>query len=266
MQVDNLLNSLGNFVEGELTTGVEIIDCDEFPSDYYLEARKWKRITDVVVVAADLADSTKLNFDKYVSTSASIYESATGGAVRCLTEFAPEFVDIQGDGMFALFHGHRRWERAFCAAVTVKTFSERELVPMVEKHLSPRTPTTGFKLGMAAGILAVKNVGVRGTSEPVWAGKPVNWSYKCAQAASAHQLIITERVWNKVKDNDYVRYSCGCRGGVSDLWSTVNVEKLPTEDWTCRLLRSAWCINCGETFCNAILDGKTDRDDVPWAA
>lgn len=238
-------------------------DCDAFPTTFYAEVRKWKRIEDVVVVVADLANSTKLNFDKYVNTSASIYEAATGGAVRCLDQFGPDFVDIQGDGMFALFHGDTRWERAFCAAVTVKTFSRRHLVPLVEKYLDPKTPKTGFKLGMAAGILAVKNVGVRGTNEPVWAGKPVNWAYKCAQAAKPEELIVSERVWNKLKDNDYVRFSCGCDSGVvTDLWDSVLVDKLPEEDWNCWRLTSSWCANCGQEFCNSILAGQRDRADL----
>jgi len=255
----DLFADLHEFAHDELTTPIDLVDCDDFPTTFFTEARRWKRIEDVVVVVADLAYSTKLNFEKYVNTSASIYESATGGAVRCLDPFTPEFVDIQGDGMFALFHGDRRWERAFCAAVTIKSFSERSLVPLIEHHLSPKTPKTGFKVGMAAGILAVKNVGVRGTNEAVWAGKPVNWAYKCAQHADVHELIVSERVWNKIKENDYIRYSCGCGGTVTDLWRTVTVDKLPQEDWSCRLLRSAWCESCGEDFCNAILEGDTKR-------
>lgn len=267
--IDDLLDSLRDFVDDELRTPVTVEDCETFPSDFYVEARKWKRIEDVVVVVADLTDSTKLGFDKYVSTSASIYEAATGGAIRVVADaaFDPQFVDIQGDGFFALFHGERRYERAFAAAVTVKTFSERCLVPLIEQHLSAKTPKTGFKVGMASGILAVKRVGVRGTNEPVWAGKPVNWATKCAQAAERHELVVTERVWNRLKDNAYVTWSCGCSddtpiGRYVNLWDTVQVQKLPTEDWSCHRLKSAWCVNCGEDFCVAILSGKRQRPEL----
>ncbi len=259
--IDVLLTDLNDRVGTELTEPIELEDCDNFPSEFFAEKRKWKRIEDVVVVFADLANSTKLGFDKYVNSSASIYEAATGGAVRCLTDYSPNFVDIQGDGAFALFHGERCWEGAFCAAVTVKTFSELHLVPLIEKH-HPKSPATGFRVGMAAGTLAVKRVGVRGTNEPVWAGKPVNWAAKCAGAAEIHELVVTERVWNKLKGNDYVRWACGCNGGTSDLWSSTRVSRLPSEDWTCFALRSQWCINCGTDFCQAILDGQTTRDDL----
>src|SRR5688572_1708349 len=97
-------------------TPVEIVECEDFPAedDIYVDARKWLRIDDVVAVAGDLTNSTKLSLTKHTNTSARIYEAATGGAMRVVTrpEFAPNFVDIQGDGFFALFHGDNRYERA----------------------------------------------------------------------------------------------------------------------------------------------------------
>jgi class 3 adenylate cyclase len=267
--IDEFLAEIGEKVNKELQTPVEIEDCDDFPdpSDLYLERRTWKRMKDVVVVAADLKGSTKLNFDKYAPTSASLYEALTGNMVKIVQAFVPKFVAIQGDGIFALYHGEGRYQSALCAAVTLKTFSERIFVPAVVANMDERFPNTGLKIGMASGILVAKRVGIRKTNEPVWAGKPVNWAVKCAQAAEAHELVVTRSVFQKFADNDYVRYSCGCNGTVSDLWSQTTVTSLPEADGVeCRVLRSAWCATCGDAYCQAILDGETDRDDVPYRA
>ncbi len=178
-------------------------------------------------------------------------------------------MDIQGDGFFALFHGDRAYERALCAAITLKTFSERHLVQLIAQHMGGTVPETGFKAGIAAGTLAVKRVGApRKTSEPVWAGKPVNWAYKCAQQADIHEVVVTEKVWNQVRYNDYVRWSCGCDGSgtpkaMSMLWTGKTVPALMSHGIHCWVLRQRWCGEHGDEFCQAVLDGKTDRAEVP---
>ena len=195
-KINDELADVGDRARDDLATAVEVRDVDDIPSleDMYVDKRVWLRLTKVFAVSADLRDSTSLSTkDKYVNTSARLYEAATGSAVRVLGRFDPGFMDIQGDGMFALYHGDRALERAFCAAVSLKTFSERHLVPLIHELFSESFPETGFKLGMASGTLAVKKVGVRGTNEPVWAGKPVNWAAKCAQRADRHAASSSPR-------------------------------------------------------------------------
>jgi class 3 adenylate cyclase len=268
--VNQFVDDVSTNARKDLTTPVEIIEAATFPKlrELYVDARKWHRIKNVVAVSADLKNSTSLSFGKYVNTSARLYEASTGSAVRIFSRFDPEFIDIQGDGLFGLFHGELAFERAFCAAVTLKTFSERSLERMIDEVFSDTFPDTGFKIGMASGTLAVKKVGVRGTNEPVWAGKPVNWAAKCAQKADRHQLIVTSAVWDKLSKNDYIAYSCGCPDGTpKQLWKEIEVEKLDKHG-LCRLLLSNWCETHGDEFCQAILNGETERDDVadPLAA
>jgi class 3 adenylate cyclase len=275
MEVNQLVDECGDGARSELKTPVEIEEVDEFPDldDLYVDKRTWKKIDDVVVVVADLKGSTKLSFDRYASTSARLYEAVTGNMVRIVSSFQPEFVDIQGDGLFALYHGDGRYRRALCAAITVKTFSHRHLVPAIAEIMSDRFPDTGIKVGMAAGILAAKKVGVRGTNEPIWAGKPVNWAMKCAAKADKDELIVTRRVFQKFESNDYVTHSCTCGTNAdgekepglttpNELWTTTNVETLPDEDVECKLLTSNWCEIHGDEFCAAILEGETTREDV----
>lgn len=261
--ITELLEDLDTRVSTELKTAITIEDVESVPdiSDLYLEKRTWKRIKNVVVVAADLKGSTQLNFDRYANTGASIYEALCSNVVRCYDKFDPAFLDIQGDGFFALFDDEMRYERALCAAITIKSFSEQVFVPQVKKKFPELVSETGLKVGMAAGILVAKNVGIRGTKEPVWAGKPVNWAHKAAQSATAHELVVTSGVYKHFENNDFVTHSCDC-DTPGPLWSDHDVKTLPETDVSCRRLGSQWCTTCGDDYCEAILNGEKDRAAV----
>jgi class 3 adenylate cyclase len=270
VKVNELLADAGERARDELKTPVEIVEPEAFPEreDMYVDARKWMKIENVVAVVIDLKGSTALDYKgKHANTSARLYEAVTGCGVKLVNQFEPEFVGIQGDGFFALFHGERSYERALCAGITLKSFSSRALVPAIEETMSDRFPKTGLKVGLAASTLTVKRVGTRKTNEPVWAGKAVNWATKCAQRAEAHELIATSKVFNRFAENDYVTHSCGCVNGepcgsITYLWAGTQVEALGEGNVDCKLLKTAWCENCGDEFCQAILDGKTKRDEV----
>ncbi|HEY1920517.1 MAG TPA: hypothetical protein VGH27_33530 [Streptosporangiaceae bacterium] len=237
-----------------------------------VEARKWVQVPDLVAVVADLKSSTHLGTGKHAASTASIYQAATGGLVSIYDEFDADFIAIQGDGAFALFWGDRRYERAMCAGITVRTFSERHLVDRLEKKWKDPEFPTGFKVGVSCGRVLVKRVGTPrnlAQQEPVWAGKPVNYAAKAAQQADRHELIVTGSVWDKIEKNDYLTISCGCSGGIftaspTELWEDVTIEKVPSDDDERygRLLGAAWCVKHGAEFCSAILAGQTKRSNV----
>jgi hypothetical protein len=102
----------------------------------------------------------------------------------------------------------------------------------------------------------------------VWAGRPVNWAFKCAQRAEAHQLICTKSVYGKFDDNDYVTHSCGCPFGQpsNSIWRNVDMQgKLPADKAPTKVLLTNWCDVHGDEFCEAILAGEKSRDDVSVA-
>lgn len=231
--------------------------------------KTWFRVDEVVAVFADLQNSTQLGTGtKHAASTAAIYRAATGNVVTIYHEFEADFIQVQGDGAFGLFWGKRAIERALCAAVTVKTFSEQILVPKLESRWED-DPETGFKVGLGTGRVLVKNIGTprnEHEQEPVWAGKPVNYAAKAAQQASRHELIVTGSVWDAIKDNDYLTVSCGHGDGNSPatLWEDVDIERLTHDEDEAkgRLLKSTWCSECGPHFVAAILDGETKRDDA----
>lgn len=265
----DLLAELDSVVRDELASTPEVgpptdtLDLDRLP----IEARRWMQLTDAVAVCADLKGSTRLGTGKqHAGSTASIYQAATGGLVKVFNQFQADFLQIQGDGVFAIFWGERRYERALCAAITVKTFSAGLVDRLAAKW--PELPKTGFKVGVANSRLLVKKVGTpRNPSEqePVWAGKAVNYATKAAQVADRHELVVTGGVWNKISGNDYLRFSCPCDPGPSDeLWQVATIDRLPEgeEDRDGRVVRSMWCQHHGAEFCAAVLAGQRRRDDA----
>jgi len=246
----------------------EDLDADNLPD---AKANTWFRLKNVVTVFADLKSSTQLSVGKHPASTAAIYRAATGNVAQIMDSLDADFIQIQGDGVFGLFWGDKAFERAVCAGITVKTFSEKVLQPKLESRW-PDAPETGFKVGIASGRVLVKSIGTPrnvNQQEPVWAGKPVNYAAKAAQQADRNQLIVTGTVWLAIENNDYLTVSCA--HGADDsapspatLWSDVEIEKLghDVDDSAGRLLEACWCDACGPEFMQAILDGETNRDET----
>lgn len=268
VDLSGLLGDLDAAVRTELASTPEVVDkgdnlgVDDLP----ITVRRWHKLTDAVAVVADLKNSTKLGTGKWAASTASIYEASTGGIVKIFDQFDADFLAIQGDGAFALFWGERRYERALCAGITIKTFS-RDMVIRLEKKWSD-LPETGFKVGVASSRLLAKRIGTPrnpAQQEPVWAGKAVNYAAKAAQGADQHELIVTGSVWDVVEKNDYLAVSCPCGTGPSlGIWADTEIERLPDGDPEAqgRLLTACWCDTHGAEYCAAVLDGKRQREDA----
>lgn len=213
VDLTDLIDELDQTAKDEFASGPEVVDKghDLHVDDLPIKARKWHKVTDAVAVVADLKNSARLGTGKHAKSTASIYQASTGGVVRIFDEFEADFLAIQGDGAFALFWGDKRYERALCAGVTVKTFS-LDLVKRLEERWPNDTelPTTGFKVGVAASRLLVKRVGTPrnpNQQEPVWAGKAVNYAAKAAQGVDRHVMAVTGSVWDQAQRYEYLTYS-----------------------------------------------------------
>lgn len=268
-ELEGLLVELKSDVGATLDTvpPVVVVDdpgVDDIPGQ---GSAKWLKIPGVVAVVADLKSSTALGTGKHDTSTARAYKAAVEGSVKVLNRFDADFIDIQGDGGFGLFWGERRFERALCAGVTIRTFSDTLVDKLETKWGSAGGPETGFKVGIAVGRVLVKQLGTPRNpdeQEAVWAGKPVNYATKCAQSADRHEVVLAGSVWDHFQYNEYVAYSCGCAGKPSaTLWSDITIDRLDDDERFGRSTVAPWCPNCGPSFCEAILLGKRHRDDIP---
>lgn len=271
VDVDDLLDKLDQSTKKELDTKPTVVECghDLDVDELAITARRWHKLKDLVCVVADLKGSTKLGIGKHDTSTARIYQAATGGVVDIFDKFQADFIQIQGDGVFALYWGEMRNERAICSGITIKSFS-LSLVERLENRW-PALPETGYKVGIAANRVLVKKVGTPrnpAQQEPIWAGKPVNYATKCAQSADRNELIVTGSFWDRIENNDYLTMSCPCGEGPSaTIWSNVEIEKIPESDNDRygRVLTSAWCKTHGKEFCDAVMNGQKKRQDVSEA-
>ncbi len=145
-------------------------------------------------------------------------------------------------------------------------FSKYILEPGVVKFLGSACPDTGLKIGVTDGTVAVSHLGVSGASNHVWAGKPVNWAFKCSAAADRHQVIVTRPVYDMVVDgNDYLTRPCYISGHphlgtLSAMWTSTLVKSIG--EW-CMVRKDPWCEYVGDESCNALLAGEVSRE-VSW--
>ena len=221
---------------------------------------RWFRISDVISVFVDMKGSTQLSAQHHENGTAGAYQLFTGTAVDLFHAFDAPYIDVRGDGVFALFNQDQVY-RAFAAAITFKTFAETEFVPELKKQ-------TGLELGAHLGIdqktVLVRKIGLKrydsrtDRQNEVWAGKPVNMSSKLAGMAQAGELLVSERYYKRLT-HERVRRSCGCKEGhpsgeKTNLWTSVDVKDDPKFDFeTTYCLRTNWCAIHGEEYCNAIM-------------
>ncbi|MBD8519218.1 hypothetical protein [Plantibacter sp. CFBP 8804] len=228
-----------------------------------IDKAEWHAIDDVVSVNFDMKASTNLAKGRSPQSTASIYDAGVGGVVKIFQEFDAQFVDIQGDGGFALFWGNLRYERAVSSAVTARTFSIDFTEQLENKW--PKASSTGFKLGVASGSLMAKRVGLPrhlDLQEPVWAGNPVNYAAKAAQQAVDVMMNVTGSVWDAISNNDYLTFSCDC-GNPALLWDSVILDKIPDDEKFGFSLNRHWCRKHGEDYCRQVLAGKVTRVNIP---
>ncbi len=268
MNLTALLDACDSHVRDELSSMPDVVDVTAFdPSADAppITARRWFRVADVAAVVADLKSSTKLGLNKNARSTASIYEAALRPIVDIFHEFGAGWIPIQGDCVIGLFWDDMPIERAMCAGITAKTFSERHLVERLTKKW-PELPDTGLKIGVATSPLLVKRIGRPASAHQalVWPGKAVNYAVKAAQSGDAGELIVTGSVADAINGNDYLTFTCECGTPSPSLWRDHLISKLDHDDAEAggRCLTSSWCINCGEEFCTSILAGETHRDSV----
>lgn len=216
----------------------------------------WLKVPDVICVFVDMLGSTRLGATAHDNSTAGAFQLFTGTAVRLFNEFESPYIDVRGDGVFALFNSDQLY-RSLAAAVTFKTFSDEEFVPRIRD-------STGVQVGCHVGIdqetvlvrkLGLKRFGGRTDRQnEVWAGKPVNMAAKLASLTSDGQLLASDRFYNRLRD-EHAILSCGCPSGARQLlWSDVDLSGDDKFDFEkAFLLRSKWCKTHGSEFCEALL-------------
>lgn len=245
---------IGVYLEGRQMREAEAIpDTVDIPIE---DRRLWLRIPNTICVFADMVGSTRLSAYRHDKSTAGAYQLFTETAVRLFSAFEAPYIDVRGDGAFALFNAGQEY-RAIAAAVTFKTFSREEFAPRLRD-------STGIDIGAHIGIdqktLLVRKVGLKrhaGRSDrqnEVWAGKPVNMAAKLAAVSAVDELSVSPRYYQRITSK-LVRRSCGCPNGQkTDLWerrSLLNDDRFDFDQ--AHVLKSGWCAEHGAEYCERII-------------
>jgi class 3 adenylate cyclase len=236
-----------------IETRRKIPDTTDIPIE---DPRKWLKIPDVICVFADMVGSTQLSATTHEGKTAQAYQLFTGTAVRLFDAFDSPYIDVKGDGVFALFNSDQPY-RAVAAAVSFKTFASEVFVPKVRKLTKLEV---GCHIGIDQKTLLVRKIGLKryegrtDRQNEVWAGKAVNMAAKLAGIAGKDKLLVSDRFFKEVTD-DCVRISCGCPEGKKvDLWTAEDLSEDARFDFnTGYRLGSIWCDKHGRDFCERCL-------------
>lgn len=209
---------------------------------------RWFRIRSIICIYVDMLGSTQFSASTNESATAGAYQLFTGTAVAIFDSFEASYIDVKGDGVFALFNGNQAY-RALASAVTFKTFSKEEFVPKIKGATGI---TVGCHIGLDKKLVLVRKLGLKRYAErsdrqnEVWAGKPVNMAAKLAARTVDGELLVSDRFYESIP-NEHARYSCGCNSGQTGqtktlLWSPVDLTGDSKFDFrTAYCLKSQWC-------------------------
>ncbi len=231
----------------------EIPDSIEIPIK---SPNHWLRIPNVICVYVDMLGSTKLSAELHDKSTAGAYQLFTGTAVKLFNLFGTPYIDVRGDGAFALFNKDQPYT-ALASAVTIKTFAKDVFIPTIKNK-------TGLDVGCHIGIdqktVLVRKIGLRRSGgrtdrqNEVWAGKPVNMAAKLASSSQGNELLASDRFFTNIRD-EHALLSCGCPDGTkTELWTKKDLSLDERFDFSLAYsLTSIWCKEHGREFCEAIL-------------
>ncbi|WP_423822901.1 adenylate/guanylate cyclase domain-containing protein [Salinisphaera sp. SPP-AMP-43] len=245
----------------------EIESCSKIPDpgDIPQRKNKWLRLDDVISVFVDMKGSTKLSSKKHPKSTAEIYQYFTDTVVRICNHLGAAYLDIKGDGIFALFDKNTP-HAALCAAVTCKTFANDYFSPQVTKR---RDVDVGVHIGIDCGPIVFKRIGLEprrgaddsGKRNEVWAGKCVNMSSKLAALGDDNELKISSRFFDRLTHRKALK-SCGCdssNGAATNLWEPKDVTDDFFDFKRVYTLRSNWCDTHGKEYCDELLKSENEE-------
>ena len=192
---------------------------------------------------------------------------STGGLVKIFHDFEVIHIDIEGDGALGIWNGGKDRYKAFCAAVTFRTYVGDWLANFVSKQVKDLEPI-GVRVGIDEEVAIVKYVGVKGFDKNlVWAGNPVTTAAKLCkihtfkdssgnEMKKESHIAVSDRFFEKIRSVDEIERSCGCNNGdftgeKNFPWNSYSVPKDEKENLDFEnyyILTSQWCTRCGKNI------------------
>lgn len=253
-----LLPAIENIISNEVNyfrQAVSITPVSKIPDTANIPIENptsWLKISKPICCFVDMEGSTKLSASLYDKSTAKAYRLFTETATRIFSKFGSSYIDIKGDGVFALFDSDMVYT-ALAATVTFKTFVAEYFTPMVKDKTNQ---TIGGHFGIDQKTVLVRKLGLKryqgrtDRQNEVWAGRTINMTAKLASLSTSNKLWVSDRYFKNLKDEKAV-YSCGCPNGTKYLlWQKEDLALDSRFDFsTAYSLGSNWCEKHGKSFC-----------------
>lgn len=132
---------------------------------------------------------------KYAEVKNGALLTINGALIRIFDEFDADYIDVRGDGVFALFNSDRA-HTALAATVSFKDFVHREFTPRIKKLTDQ---SIGGHFGIDRKNVLVRRLGLklvddnRHRQNEVWAGKPINMAAKLASRSANGEIWASRR-------------------------------------------------------------------------
>ncbi len=248
------------------------LDITKIQNSAYLENSKWIGGDEkFVCLTFDLDGSSKLSAHRHPKVMAKIYEYSTQSAIDILRkdEIIADYIDIKGDGVFAVFGGENAVEKAFVAGITIKT----HFLKVAQKFSNSNNIDLNCKLAIDYDKILVKKIGTRKFNNEVWAGHLINNCYKMmalvkdirddldpdGTGKKIYQdkdiIVISTDIHDYLEDNhkDWAIFSCPHETSAK-LWkekaTKIELDIKGDKVWFCI---TNWCDEHGEEYANKIL-------------
>lgn len=247
------------------------IDITKIQDEAYIRNSTWLGGDQkFVCLAFDLDDSSKLSAKKHSKVMAKIYEYSTQSVYDILMQkdIKADYIDIKGDGVFAIYSGEKAIEKAFVAGITIKTFFKE-----VSSKFKANSINLKCKLSLDIDKILVKRIGSNKYQNEVWAGHLINNCYKMMGYVkeiremndtdingnklyyNKNIFVISEDIYNYLDTGKYKKFAIlSCCENELNLWinkATAEIEEIKGD--TVYFTISDWCDKCGETYANNIL-------------
>lgn len=257
-----LASAVDNLIKQELeifNQAVSITNWNTLPDTQNIPIEKpthWLKIPNVICCFVDMEGSTKLSASLHDKSTAKAYRFFTETAIRIFAEFDAAYIDVKGDGVFALFDDDKP-HTALAATVSFKTFVAEWFTPKIKQKTDLEI---GGHFGIDQKTVLVRKFGFKrhngrtDRQNEVWAGKPVNMAAKLASMSTGNRLWVSDRYFKNLKDEKAL-LSCGCPSGEKEsLWQPEDLSQESKFDFdTAYSLGSNWCSKHGKSFCAALV-------------
>jgi class 3 adenylate cyclase len=241
----------------------EIDTISKIKEDAYLEKPTWVGGDNkFVCLFVDLDKSSKISFKKHALTMAKIYDYFTQTLVDVFNHnsFCADYVDVKGDGAFAIYEGEHASYKAFYAAITFRKIFEEKIKTRFQDD---KGENLSCKIGIHKDKILVKKVGKRGDYNEVWAGRLVNNAAKLSKEyekapekfnSALSPIIISEEVYKDFEVHPEFGLH-NCHDGDVDILSQEKPVFTEVTDFSDDTLgdkfyftQVGWCVHCADNY------------------